>query len=114
LCDLLIQGELRAETINFIEFGWSVVDLVKNKKRKGSLGNFKAVMYGLQDFFKSEKAAITEITSHHQNYVIQTVTAKYQSHFIRVKNSYMDKHGFYLNNFRLRILRFRGLNRLKS
>jgi integrase len=63
LCDLLVQGELRAETINFIEFGWSVVDLVKNKKRKGSLGNFKAVMYGLQDFFKSEKVAITEITS---------------------------------------------------
>ena len=62
LCDLLLQGELEAETINFIEFGWSVVKLVENKKRKGCLGNFKAVMYGLQDFFKSDKVAITEIT----------------------------------------------------
>lgn len=63
LCDLLLQGELKAETINFIEFGWSVVKLVENKKRKGCSGNFKAVMYGLQDFFKSDKVAITEITS---------------------------------------------------
>lgn len=63
LRDLLVKGEVKAETINFIEFGWSVVKLVENKKRKGCLGNFKAVMYGLQDFFKSDNVAITEITS---------------------------------------------------
>lgn len=63
LRDFLIKGELRAETINFIEFGWSVVKLIETKKRKGDLGNFKAVMYGLQDFFKSDNVPITEITS---------------------------------------------------
>lgn len=63
LRDLLIQGELRVETINFIEFGWSIVKLIETKKRKGCIGNFKAVIYGLQDFFKSDSVPITEITS---------------------------------------------------
>jgi hypothetical protein len=36
LCDLLLQGDLKAETINFIEFGWSVVKLVKNKREKAA------------------------------------------------------------------------------
>jgi hypothetical protein len=63
LADYLDQKEFKAENINFIEFGWSVVELVKEQKRKGALGNFKAVMYGLLDFFKSEVAPITEITS---------------------------------------------------
>lgn len=63
LRDFLVKGELKAEAINFIEFGWSVVKLIETKKRKGCLGNFKAVMYGLQDFFKSENVLITEISS---------------------------------------------------
>jgi len=63
LSDLLSAGELKAETINFIEFGWNVIKLIEDKKRKGCAGNFKAVMYGLQDFFKSDRVAITEITS---------------------------------------------------
>lgn len=37
LRDLLIQGELRAETINFIEFGWSVVKLIEKKKTQRML-----------------------------------------------------------------------------
>jgi len=63
LTDLLKHGELRAETINFIAFGWSVVKLIEKGDRKGCLGNFKAVMYGLQDFFSSDNVAVTEITS---------------------------------------------------
>lgn len=63
LADYLDQKELKAENINFIEFGWSIVKLVKEKKRKGCLGNFKAVMYGLQDFFGSDHTPITEMTS---------------------------------------------------
>jgi len=63
LTDLLKNGELKPESINFIAFGWSVVKLIEQKKRKGCLGNFKAVMYGLQDFFKSDVVPITEFTS---------------------------------------------------
>jgi integrase len=63
LTDLLKNGEVKAETINFIAFGWNVAELIKGKSRKGCLGNIKAVMYGLQDFFKSDKVPITEITS---------------------------------------------------
>ncbi|MFA6278081.1 MAG: phage integrase SAM-like domain-containing protein [Pedobacter sp.] len=72
LRDFLQKGELRAETIDFIAFGWSVVKLIETKKRKGCLGNFKAVMYRLQDYFKSNSASVTEITS--------KMLAKYEDH----------------------------------
>lgn len=63
LTELLKYGELKPESINFIAFGWSMINLIEQKKRKGCLGNFKAVMYGLQDFFKSDNIPISEITS---------------------------------------------------
>ena len=63
LRDLLVNGEVRAETINFIAFGWNQVEMIRKGERKGCIGNFKSVMYGLQDFFNTDIVPITEINS---------------------------------------------------
>ncbi|NQX56822.1 hypothetical protein HQN86_24605 [Pedobacter panaciterrae] len=61
LANFLIKGEVQAESINIIEFGWKQVEILNQAKRRGSRDNMKAVLYSLQDYFSGPYAPITEI-----------------------------------------------------
>ncbi|MBB5440664.1 integrase [Pedobacter sp. AK017] len=61
LADYLLKGELQAESINIIEFGWKQVEILNEAGREGSRDNMKAVLYSLQDYFNGSYAPITEI-----------------------------------------------------
>ncbi|WP_184544859.1 phage integrase SAM-like domain-containing protein [Mucilaginibacter sp. FT3.2] len=54
-------GQVRAEDINVIAFGWQQVERLVQAERDASAADMRKVLYSLMDYFKSEVVPITEI-----------------------------------------------------